>query len=269
MTPTSTGEHLAVIDPRLRARRGEVQRRQGRRRLRRLLAVLGVVAAGAAAVGIALSPLLDVDRVVVRGATRSGPAAVDTAAGIDRGQPLATVDVDAAQAAVEAMPWVSAATVERSWPGTVAISVAERQPVAAVSTDDGRWALVDARRRQLAVVGADEIAGLPRVEGLAPAAAAGSELGPDAAGALELARHFPEAMASATYRVVVDTDGSIEVVMTPSGAPEVRARFGRPDRLADKVVALASLLDHDDQWPAGTRIDVRVPEAPVLTKATS
>ena len=265
MTPTSTDEQATVIDPRLRARRSEVQRRQGRRRLHRLAAVLGVAAAGAGAGAIALSPLADVDRVVVRGAATTGTPAVHDAAGIDRGEPMATLDLRAARAAIEAVPTVGTASISRSWPGTVVITVTERRAVAAVRTDDGRWALVDADRRQLAVVDAGEVGELPRIEGLGPLADAGSELGPDAAGALELASRLSAAVPAAALRVVVAAGGSMEAAIQRPDAPEVRALFGRADRLADKVVALVTLLGEKEARTERLRIDVRVPDAPVLT----
>lgn len=267
MTPTSTDEHPAAIDPRLRARRSEVQRREGRRRLHRLVVVLGVLSAGGGAAAIALSPLLDVDRVVVRGATVNGTDPVHSAAGIVRGEPMATLDVQAARIAIEAVPWVDTASVQRSWPGTVVIAVTERRAVAAVRTAEGSWALVDADRRQLSVVGTGEIADLPRIEGLSPPAGAGSELVPDAAGALELASLLSGAMPADEFRVMVAVDDSLEVVVERPSRAEVRALFGRPDRLADKVVALVTLLDENEVKAGPARIDVRVPGAPVLTRA--
>ncbi len=137
--------------------------------------------------------------------------------------------------------------------------------MAAVRTDDRRWALVDAEGRQLDVVDAAAVADLPRIEGLDPPADAGSELPPDAAGALELASRLSEAVPAGAVRVMVAAGGSMEAVVERPDAPEVRALFGRADRLGSKVVALVTLLGDNEERTGRLGIDVRVPDAPVLT----
>lgn len=281
MTLPSTEEARLDIDPRLRARRQDLRRREGRRRLRRLVAVLS---AGGGMLGIwavTLSPLLDVDRLVVRGATRSGAAAVEVATGIARGEAMASLDLRAAGRAVERVPWVAAATVERQWPGTVLVKVSERTPVALVHAQEGRWVVVDARGRQLTVfgsedmgalgdmAGAGDIAGLPRIEGLDATASAGDELGAGAAGALQLSQRLAVAALSPAPRVEVQPNGALDALIESAGGGEVRVLFGRPERLGDKVVALATLLAELDDRPGSVVLDVRVPEAPVLTRGAT
>lgn len=275
MTLPSTEEARPDIDPRLRARRQELRRREGRRRLRRLVAVLSVGGGVLGIWAVSLSPLLDVDRLVVRGATRSGATAVEVATGIARGEAMASLDLEAAGRAVERVPWVAAATVERQWPGTVLVKVSERTPVALVGAQEGRWVVVDARGRQLTVVEGDDIAslddmaGLPRIEGLAPIASAGEELGAGAAGALQLSQRLAAAGLSPAPRVEVRPDGALDALIELAGGGDVRVRFGRSERLADKVVALATLLAELDDRPGSVVLDVRVPEAPVLTRGAT
>ncbi|MCU1354525.1 MAG: FtsQ-type protein, partial [Acidimicrobiales bacterium] len=127
----------APIDPRIQARRVEVQRDRGRRRLHRLVA-LGVVAGLVlAAVGATRSPLLDVDHIRVSGAKRTDRAALSRAAGVRLRRPLLDVDPGAIARRVEALPWVQRAIVRRSWPGTVMIQVSERRPLAVVTEAAG------------------------------------------------------------------------------------------------------------------------------------
>jgi hypothetical protein len=120
------------IDPRIRARRIEVARGTGRRRLRRIGVGALVVAAGAAGWGVAQSALLDVDRIEVEGAEQTGQEAVRSAIGIDPGDPLVSVDLGGAEEAVAELPWVASATVHRGWPGSIRVAVEERRAVAAV-----------------------------------------------------------------------------------------------------------------------------------------
>src|SRR5688572_1609136 len=111
------------IDPRIRARRIEVQRDAGRRRLRRLADVGLVLAVAVAFLGALRSPLLDVEAVRVSGADRTGAEAVVTASGIARGDQLADVSLGSAGSQVAALPWVGEVRVHRSLGGTIEIAV--------------------------------------------------------------------------------------------------------------------------------------------------
>src|SRR3546814_10770851 len=52
------------------------------------------------------------------------------ALGLETGRPILAVDPAAARAALEALPWVASASVERQLPGTVYIRLTERAPLA-------------------------------------------------------------------------------------------------------------------------------------------
>lgn len=276
-TPTPTQRPVpgppptVPIDPRLQARRRDIRRQQGHQRRRRLAAALGALAVTSTGWALALSPMLDVDRVVVRGAAMSGDAVLGDVAGINPGQAMVTLDLEAAQVALEGSPWVARATVRRSWPGTVVISVSERTPVAAVRVGDtttGQWALVDADGRQLRLVAEEELAPLVRIEGLPVEGRPGARLGPELAGALELAGRLSSALPVQPSRVTVAPGGGLEAVVSAgSGSPQVRALLGDGDYLDEKVVALVTVLEQAELKPAPdlSVIDVRVPDAPALT----
>ncbi len=270
-TPAPGQQRNVPIDPRLQARRRDVRRRQGRQRRRRLAAALGALAVTSTGWGLALSPMLDVDRVVLRGAAVSGDAVLADVAGIDPGQAMATLDLEAAQVALEGSPWVARATVRRSWPGTVVISVSERTPVAAVRVADtttGQWALVDADGRQLRLVAEEGLPPLVRIEGLPVEGRPGAQLGPGLAGALELAGRLSSALPVQPSRISVTPDGELEAVVSAGrGGPQVRALLGNGDHLDDKVVALVTVLEQVELKPGPdlSVIDVRVPDAPALT----
>src|SRR5262249_45069271 len=144
----STRAGTGAVDPRIRQRWVAVRRAEGRRRLRILLVVLAVVLVGTAAWVALASPLLDVDRLIVRRTVHTAPEQVTSAAQIARGDAMIWVDDGAAASRVEALPWVRSAHVERDWPGTVRITVTERTAAAWVQSGTGP-AIVDGTGRVL------------------------------------------------------------------------------------------------------------------------
>ncbi len=293
MTAPSDGR--LGVDPRLRARRQDVLRQQGRQRLRRVQASVAVVIAGGLAWAAAMSPLLDVDQVVVRGADSSSAEAIERAAGVRLGSALATLDLGRVRAAAESVPWVDSAAVTRSWPGSVLISVTERRALAAARVSGGGWVLVDADR-QLARTDQAELAGLPRVLGAVAEARPGAPLDDAARGALALAALLDDVVASGSGtspsgepEIVVGPDGALDLSLWSSGGPALQVRLGRPIDLEEKVRAVRALLhsgsvtrgqgketDENEarsSAPVSTGdvivIDVRVPSAPVVSRGAS
>ncbi len=139
-----------AIDPRLRQRRIEVRREEGRRRLRRLLIAVGVLAALALVWAFTYSSFLDVDHVVVSGQAHTTEAEVRGAANIGRGQPMVYLDAAGAARRVEALPWVASASVHRSYPGTVHVDVVERVPAVAEPLQAGGFRLIDGEGHAIA-----------------------------------------------------------------------------------------------------------------------
>jgi cell division protein FtsQ len=72
-----------------------------------------------------------------------------------------SVDLGAIQKAVEALPWVAGAEVQRRWPGSVKIQVHERYPVARW----GKGSLLDGHGAVFASAGETQPAGLPGLHG--------------------------------------------------------------------------------------------------------
>ena len=111
------GAQAKPIDPRIRDRRIEVLRTQGRRRLRWAIGLIVVGAVVAAAWLVTHSSLLDVGRIRVTGAQQAAPAEVQHAAGVGRGDPILFVDTGAVEHRVERVGWVDKARVERNLGG--------------------------------------------------------------------------------------------------------------------------------------------------------
>ena len=262
MTHATATVERPRVDPRIRARRIAVRRHEGRQRLRRVMA-LGVVLGGLAAVaGAAFSPLLDVDRIRVDGAARSGSDAVLAAAGLRTGVAMVAVDGDGAAARVEELPWVAEVEVARAWPGMVVVQVTERTAAAAVADGEGTWLLIDADGRALERV-TGEAPTLPVVDGLDPDAAPG-ELVTGADSALALVAVLPPSLRDRVTGVATDAD-AIELEVVLANGERALAELGPPTQLEAKLVSLATILEQVD--PAGlTRIDLRVPDVSVLTR---
>jgi cell division protein FtsQ len=248
-----------VVDPRMRSRRIEVQRDAGRRRLRRVLAVVGTLTALAAAYGLTRSPLLDVDHVRVTGGEHTDAAAVAMTSGVGRGAAMVSLDTGAVARRVEELPWVRTALVERRWPGTVRITITERTPTAILPVDDTHTALVDATGRVLSVVdaGTPLPPGLPTLADVRGRPAAGDTLSARARDALAVAQAASEALPGTVTEISTDLDATLI-----SGG---RVRFGTADDLDDKIVAVETVLTDVDVACLDV-LDVRVPRSPVLTR---
>ncbi|HSL58271.1 MAG TPA: FtsQ-type POTRA domain-containing protein [Acidimicrobiales bacterium] len=273
--PAAPTRAVPPVDPRLRARRIEVARHAGRRRLVRLLVAVVATAVVAAGWGLTRSPLLDVDHVEVRGATHTGVDAVRAAAGVSAGTPLLEVDPPSVRAAVGALAWVEHVSVTRDWPGTLRVAVRERTPVARVGTGpDGVRG--DRRGRVLGPVasGPADADALVVIEGPDIAATApGTVLADGGDGrpatavdrALAVAERLPATLAAASplgiEAIEVGADGAVSVRLGTGVA-----RLGAHGEVDDQLAALATVLTRVDLTCLAT-IDVRVPSAPAVTRS--
>ncbi|MCP5027066.1 MAG: FtsQ-type POTRA domain-containing protein [Actinomycetia bacterium] len=255
-----------VFDHRFRARRIAVRRAQGRRRLRRLVTLAIVFTLAVTALGVSRSFLLDVDAIGVAGAERSSTESIVVAAGIVPGDQLTDVDLDAARAAIGALPWIDSVAIERDWWGTIDITVVERQPVAAVADSTDRWWLVDSDAKLLAPVAEPE-SRFVRLEGLEVTGTAGSGVGDARAlPAVLAAVDFPADLLARTDSFRVVGDGGIELAVR-TGAPGevVDVLMGQPLDIAEKAMALRTILARVVPDCIRT-IDVRVPASPVVVR---
>lgn len=243
-----------------------VEERPPRPRLklsRRGIAVLCGLVAVLLGVGVWLvwfSSVFDVRTVTVVGVRSLTKDQVVRAAQVPLGGPLERLDTGAVEARVEkALPRVDHADVSTSWPHAVRITVTERIPVAAVRGDNGGYTLEDATGVRFATLPTPP-AGVPVVQ-LALSASGNSALAqfPEAvlvAGAVEVAKSLPPAVAKRTARVVVHSYDDIELTLTgPSGT----VYWGSPDLSARKAVVLGALLKQDAKG-----YDVSAPTDPAL-----
>jgi cell division protein FtsQ len=248
------------MDPRIRRRRIEVKRGEGRRRLRILVGSVAVAALIVGVVGATRSPLMDVDHVVVTGGAHVTAEQIVAVAGL-RDQPQ-LIDVGTKRVArkAESLPWVATATVIRQWPSTVKVHVTERMPAASLPAEGGRWAVADAGGRVLEVLDARPST-MPSVAGAPPAGGAGTRLSPAGREAMAVAAALTPDLRGITAELAVTADGEIELHVVPAGV----IRLGDASQLPDKLTAAATVLA--GLAPKSWRVlDVRVPRAPVLAR---
>ncbi len=257
---TVTKQTGLVMDPRIRQRRVDVARQEGRRRRWLLVVVASLLVAAGAAVGATRSPLLDVDRVEVRGAARTPPNALIAAGGL-QGRPL-MVDVDARRVSrrVEALPWVLRARTIRAWPDTVVVEVTERAPAAVVRAGVA-WAVVDATGRVLDA-GATRPPDLPALNGAPAPGAPGTSLPGAGTGSLAVVAALPPALHGRVSEIRTTPGGEVLLQLNPPGG---EIRLGRPENLDFKLSSALTVLEKADLSRLAV-LDVRVPTAPVLTR---
>jgi len=202
------------------------------------------------------SPLLAVRSVSVDGLRTLPADQVRETAGVVEGTPLLRVDVAAVRDRVARLPQVASVEVDRGWPSTVVITVAERVPVAVVGPP-GRRSLVDASGVFFDTVTGDVPAGVVPLSAPDP--------GPDDPATSAALGALVSLPAAVREQVTAAAAGSAEdVTLTLEDGTLVR--WGTDEETSAKASALAAVLDQIDAEaldPAGT-IDVSTPDAVVL-----
>jgi len=206
------------------------------------------------AFGAAASPLLAIDRVVVRGTRHTTPAQVVAAGGVRRGDSLVWFDAGRAASGIRALPYVATARVTREWPHTVRVVVSERVAAAWFEARGGRY-LIDGSGRVLAPVTTPP-AGLPKILGVTRAARPGGVIRPTSGA--RAAAALPLLARLATASVTVARDGNVSIQLT-SG---VEVRLGEPSAIPVKVRAALAVLADLGTTPTHY-VDVSAPTNPV------
>jgi cell division protein FtsQ len=187
-----------------------------------------------AGVGWALlgSSLLVVRHVEVAGNHLVTAAEVRGAARITAGQPLVRVDTAAAVRRVERIPAVLSATVTRSWPNSIVITVRERTPGVAVAAAGG-YDLVDQYGVTVRWV-AHKPAGLPLLAA-PPEPLLGSA---DVRSAVLVLRELPRTLRRKVKSVSAASPASVTLLLS-DGTTVV---WGGTGQAAQKSAELAMLL---------------------------
>ncbi len=248
------------VDPRIQARRDEVDRTRRRRRQLRLIVLGGVVALGGLIYLVTHSALLDVDRVQIGATDHVSADEISQTSGVRPGDHLIDVDPGRVRNRLMALPWVADAKVGIEWPaGNVHIDVTERLPVAAASDGAGAWTLVDASGRAVTAAPAGD-PGLIAIEGLAPAGP-GADLGSAATAPLQLITSLAPGLRSRIVSVVVAADGTLSL----KARPDVLIKLCAPDQIDAKLRSLTTFFAQVDESNLAT-VDACVPETLKATR---
>jgi cell division protein FtsQ len=234
-----------AMDPRIRDRRREVRRTQGRRRRRILLVVAVVVLVAVAALVVLVSPVLSIRQVDIDGAVYSRRFDSERLEQVEaslRGSPILSVDLAEARAELEASPWIRSVRITRDLPSRVIIEIEERQPLAWFAGSDGRFRVIDADAVVIAVLDGQPIEYLGIAAAVAPDLEAGEAAPGSLRAAAQLIRSLPDEVARLVTALAVSEVG--ELSMTLTSGTEVR--FGLPDDLQGKLVALVVVLRRQD-----------------------
>ena len=185
---------------------------------------------------------LTVQSIEVEGRQRVDRQAILDALGADRGTPILSVDLDAAKARLEALPWVRSAAVERRLPDEIYVRLVERQPLA-IWQHQRKFELIDQDGAVIPRARPEDFPALPQVVGDgAPQAAA--DLIDLLAGEPALARHVVASVRVGGRRWNLELDNGIEVAL-PEDAPETAwhhlAALDRGDRLLERDITLVDM----------------------------
>lgn len=229
-----------------------------RRRLTRTLAFLvGGLLVGAVVWLVGFSNVLTVEDVAVSGADGELSEVVLDTADVPIGEQLIYVDTEAIAGRVREIRELADASVSRSWPSGVTISVSPREPRAVVA-DDSSWWHIDADGVLFGET-SEQPSDLPVVEvTVAP------DRDVERAAGVTVVTQLPESVASLVEEVTVESRADIRLELVDG--PVVK--WGTAERAGDKAAVLLALVeeyeDRDADSPPAV-YDVSSPDRPAIT----
>ena len=171
---------------------------------------------------------LTVQDVELSGRRSTPGAQVLKASGLNRGDPILFVDLNAVRARIEQLGWVAQATVERRLPDTIHIDIVEREPFARWQFE-GKTVLIDRAGVVLERDDPEAFQQLPRVVG-AGAARAAARLFDMLQGEPALAPRVVNAVRVRDRRWDIEFDNGVVARLPEEGAEAAWRQLGALER---------------------------------------
>lgn len=235
-----------------------VGRPRSRRLGSRIASLVGVVAVTLAAAWVTRSPVFALRRLQVSGTSHVSVEEVARLAHLGPETNVLWLSPSVVERALRRDPWIRSVGVHRSLPGTVALAIVERRPVAVAQP--GGWLVAG----DGVVLG--RASGRPRLPLVYPGVAlrAGARLSMDRV-SLDLARRLH--MESRRLIAGIEIRSGLVTLLLRGGGI---ALLGSPEGFAEKEAALATVISwartHDVRIGV---VDVRVWSTPSLAPASS
>ncbi len=240
-----------AVDPRLQARRRQVQETWARRRLRWIVGLVGLVIVAGVAVALLQSPWLAVRTIAVYGVSNASVDSVLVRHELTEGVPTISVRSGEIEQALLRDPWVAQANVAVTWPGNVEVTILERTPAGWIQ-DPAAWWLVAADG--VVLTSGSPSAGDPVVTATLPSTAAGASIEqPEVVGALQFLALLPADLAAGAV-----ADVTLEGIELDVAGHRVLA--GNHKDIPAKVATLVAMLEEGVE--EGWVINVISPERP-------
>ena len=246
-----------VGESRFRKRRIDVNRSEGRRRLRIAVVVGSVLLVVIVVLVLLASPLLSIRTVNVEGVVYADPEAMSAVVDDLMGEPILTADLHQAELRLLAIPWVEDARVSMHLPSTVDIEVVEREPTAFFRAVDGFNRVIDRDGRVLDVIEGDPV-DYPLIAGTGPSISAGQTVEQPFLGAAQLIDSLPSDLRARLESAAVTPEGDVNLALSEG----VTVLFGRPDNFQAKLVGVINEIKRQGSSPYSV-IDVSTGEPSV------
>ena len=236
--------------------RSEVKRftRRTRARRRVVLAVVAAIAVFCTLVAVAVfSPILELQKITIVGASRVDPSAIQDAIDNQLGTPLALVDFDEITQKLAQFPLIRSYTTESVPPHTLIVTIVERQPIGMV--DNGSdYAVVDPAGVVIESA-PDRVPGIPVIDAGQP-----TITNPAFASAIEVLLALPTELRARVQTISATTKDDVTFVLADDIQSVI---WGSADRSAFKARVLAALVATQPPT-ARLEFDVSAPDAPVV-----
>lgn len=185
-----------------------------------------------------------IDNLVIEGRANLSPAQLKAMIGVDRGEPIFSVDLDEVEQRLEQVSWVDDALVRRRLPDTLFISLKERAPLA-LWQRKGKLAVVDAEGVVLTESNLEKFSALPIIVGdeaplHAPELAAMIDAEPSLKSRLESAKWI----GNRRWDLYLKNGVTVRLPEDDEGQALARlSQAQKQDRLMDRAVEAIDLRD--------------------------